>query len=108
MISGRLRHVLSIERPVTSRGVMGGQTITWTLFATVRGSLDFSNSKTVIAAQQRNSAVIGVATIRHIEGITPDMRITCNNQIYEIERPIDIMGRGKELQIPIMAGVSDG
>jgi len=108
MRSGNLRHLLKIERPIRTKGSMGGTIKTWKLYKTVRGEIDFSASKQVLAAQQLNSEVIGVIRIRFIKGVTPDMRIKHGDDFYNIDRPINIRGKGRELKISFTSGVNDG
>lgn len=108
MNSGLLRNKLVIEKPTVTKGAMGGSIQSWSTFKTVWGALDFSNSRKVIAAKQVNSEVIGMATIRYVTGITPDMRINHKGTYYEIEAPIDMGARNRELQIPIKTGLVDG
>jgi len=108
MRSGQLRHVLIIERPTNVKGSMGGSSQTWATFATVRGGLDFSGSRQVLAEQQINGEIIGMATIRYMEGITADMRINHEGNYYNISKPFSPDGKNRELKIPFTKGLSDG
>lgn len=108
MRAGTLRHVFVIEQPSNVKGAMGGSSQTWSTFATVRGGLDFSASKQVVAAQQINSEIIGIATIRYIPGVTGDMRINHGGTYYDISQPYSPSGRNVELKIPFTTGLNNG
>ena len=108
MLAGKLKAKLIIEKATVTKGAMGGKAVAWSQFAVVRGALEFGNSKAVIAAQQINSAISGVLRIRYIPGITAKMRINNNNEYYNIERPVNVGGRNRELIIPFTVGVNDG
>lgn len=105
MRAGSLRHTVTFERPVETRTAMGGVNKTWEAFKAVRAQLDYSGSKKVIAAQQKNSQILGVAVIRYTDGITADMRMRVGSEVFDIERPINQYGKNRELHIPFMSYV---
>ncbi len=108
MRAGKLRHKLIIETPTNVKGAMGGSEKTWSVFETVRGEMDFSASRQVVAAQQINSEVVGVATIRYLPGVTGAMRINHDGIYYDISEPYSTGGRKRDLIIPFTSGLNNG
>lgn len=101
MRAGRLRHIITIQRPSDSRDSCGGPVAgSWSDFATVRASMESTLGKERYAGPQKVAEADTVFGIRALAGITPDMRILFNGRIFNIAAsPMDPTGRGREQHI---------
>lgn len=99
MRAGQLRHVLLIEQPSRVSDGLGGFTTTWIPFETVRGAAEPFQGREYFAAQQTQSDVNMRWRIRYLDGLTKDMRITCEGRRYDIKSIIDMEERHRVLVI---------
>lgn len=84
MKAGLLKHIITIEEPITNRNDYGSQEITWNEVTTTRANIIFNRGK-------RDSENIEVYynytitfTIRHYHNINDYMRIKYNGKYYRI------------------------
>ena len=97
MRSGRLRHVITIERFTSTVNEYGTPETTWTKFATLRAQVLQASTDEFI----RNGAVdenVIVFRTRAMEGITNAERIQYRGSTYNIKELKEIEPRGLEIR----------
>lgn len=108
MQAGKLRHSITIEKPVASRDSFGAVLYSWSEVATLRARQAVTGGREFVAAQGVRSEVSALYVCRYRAGIAPNMRLYHNGQYYEILAAFDQAGRGRELQIVCKALDSSG
>lgn len=110
MEAGKLRHRITIQRPIrTQNPVSGTITQAWEDVATVWASIEALSAREFIAAQAVQSKVAARVVIRYREGIDASMRILHKGKIYNIEGVLPDPKSGREyLTLPCSEGVNDG
>lgn len=108
--AGRLRHRITIERPLYTQDAAGAGVTTWTVFADdVPAGVSPLSAKEFLAAQQVQSQVVARITTRYRPGLDASMRIRHRGAIYNIAGVIPDPGSGIEwLTLPVSAGVNAG
>ena len=99
MRAGRLRHKIIIEENTGGRSARGGRTDTWTAFLTVRASVQPLSGRELIAAAQSHAALSHKVVIRHVDGITPAMRVNHGGRKLKIDSIINVNEAGRELHL---------
>ena len=84
MQAGRLRHLVAIERPVSTRDDFGGVIESWQTVATVWAEIHPLSGREFIAAQSTQAGVTTRITIRHLPGVTAAMRVNHDGTLYNI------------------------
>lgn len=85
MISGRLRDIITIKRPVTALNKSGENIPSWTDYLTdVPAGVRTPSGREYEQADQVKATITHNVTIRYNSGITPDMRIYWGNMVLEI------------------------
>jgi SPP1 family predicted phage head-tail adaptor len=96
MRAGTLRHLVTIQEPVETKGTLGDVeqawtdvTVVWASIEPVRGDERFS------LLQEKTTADIKV-TMRAGEApnLTPRMRLVHETKIFDIEAVVDVANRG--------------
>jgi len=117
MFSGKLRHRITIQKPVFTQDQETGapSPITWQdvyvdLAAEVRPpSARTYGAREMIAANQIQSRIVADVTIRFKNDLTPDMRILHRSTIYNIAGLLPDNNSGLEyLTIPCSSGLNTG
>lgn len=108
--AGRLRHLVTIERPLYSQDSAGAGTTTWgVLAAKVAAEVAPLSAKEFLAAQQVQSQVVAKITIRYRADVDASMRIKHRGAIYNIAGVIPDNESGLQwLTLPVSAGVNAG
>ena len=109
--AGRLRHRVNIERRVNSQdSVTGEVTVNWQLLhEKVAANIEPLSVREFIAAGSIQSQVTARITIRYRAGLTADMRIVHNGNIYNPEGWLPDLDSGLEfLTAPVSLGVNEG
>lgn len=85
LASGKLRHRVRIESPVYTQSTTTGERVrTWATFAdNVPAEIAPLSAREFIAAQAPQSQIVARIVIRHREGLTADMRIIHERNVYE-------------------------
>lgn len=99
MRAGQLRHRLRIEEVVETRSDSGDVDESWNEFDTVWGSLEAVTGNERFRAEREHAEVTHLARIRHLDGVTPKMRITHDGRTFDIEAVYDPEGRKREMHI---------
>jgi SPP1 family predicted phage head-tail adaptor len=80
MQAGKLRHRVTIQRPVETKASFGEVRTTWeTVWENVPAAIENLRGNKFFAAQQINPNVTTEITIRHRTGVTSDMRVLHEN-----------------------------
>lgn len=85
LAAGKLRHRVSIQRPVETQDLStGAVSVTWQIYAERWAEYVASSVREFIAAASVQSEVKGRFTVRTDEGITADMRVIHRGKAYQI------------------------
>ncbi|KRD71660.1 head-tail adaptor protein [Lysobacter sp. Root96] len=110
MAAGKLRHLVRIERQVTTRDSSGISTKTWVLVAPkVWASIEPLSAREFVQSAATQAQVSTRITIRYRPGIQPSMRVIHGTQVYNIAGVLADKESGIEyLTLPCSEGVNDG
>lgn len=100
MRSGKLRHLLTIEKPSVTQDGRGENVTTWTEVARLHGELKPLSGRESRAADQVVSEATHRARFRYTPGLSIDstQRLTHNGRTFEITAPPrNIDERNREL-----------
>lgn len=97
MKAGRLRHRITIERPIEVEDEGGGRSIAWVPLETVWGSIEGRSGRERYHAQQIESVYSHLITIRYRAGIEPEMRARHKAHVYNVRAVLDPSGMLREL-----------
>lgn len=106
--AGQLRQVVVIEKPINTKGNMGGTSSGWQTFATVRAQLSPLSGRETLSADMIDSEVTARAYLRYIPGITTDMRLNHNGELWNIKAVINQHSRNRQLELLLISGLNDG
>lgn len=99
MRAGSLRHRVVIESPAVATGSVGGQSITWSTFATIWASVEPLRGSEYLSGQQLTNKVSAKITSRYRDDITTAMRAVWDGHTYDIVDVVNVRGRGEQLEI---------
>ena len=99
MQSGSLRHRVTIQALVNTPDAAGGNIETWVNVATVWAKVEPIRGREFWAAQQANTSLDTVVTIRYLESITPLNRVKFGQRIFKIHTAINPLEGRRELQL---------
>lgn len=99
MRAGKLRHRLSVQKPVETRNAYGEPVPSWETFATVWGSVEPLRGREMWAAKEKEARIDVRIRTRYLSDVTAKMRIIHGSHTYEIVSIIDIEMAHKELQL---------
>ena len=106
MRAGRLRHRVTIQRPVQARGEWAAAK-TWATYATVWASIEPLRARETEQADRFSSEVTGTIVIRRIAGVDASMRVNWEGRIFRIVGVVDPDYRRRELQLYVVEGSDD-
>lgn len=101
MRGGKLKHQITIQQKNKINNAIGASDITWSSFATnIRANVMPIGSKEFFAQDQEKSTISHKIFIRHINGVTADMRAVMGSRVFEFTSPpINVDEANKELVI---------
>lgn len=99
MKAGRLRHRVTIQKPVETQNTYGEAEVRWQDVATVWASVEPLRGREYLAAKQMVSEVEVRVVIRYMAGITAKMKVVHGSDEYLIETVINVMERDREIQL---------
>ena len=85
VISGKLRHRVTIQEPTTVDGTSGGNYETWSNVATVWAQVTPSSGREFWEIRKSNSEIDGEVRMRYRGNINPTMRLLFKNRPLEIQ-----------------------
>lgn len=106
MQAGRLRHRIAIKRPVEARNGYGDVVSTWSLVATVWGSVEPLRGREYQQAKQSQAELLIRIRIRYRADVAPSWRLEWSGHVYDIQDVIHDNVR-RELQL-MCADVVEG
>lgn len=109
--AGRLRHRITIQRPISSQDLETGQVTTnWIAVAkNVAAAVEPVSVREFVAAQAMQSQVTARIVIRYRPGLTAQMRILHGAKIYNPAGFLSDTDSGLEyLTIPVTEGTNAG
>lgn len=99
MISGNLRHTITIQRATVTRSSSGQAINNWSDVATVRAAVYSISGKEYFSADQVNSDVNIKIVLRFINGLDSSMRVVHNRKIYDIKAVLNQENRRKPVML---------
>jgi SPP1 family predicted phage head-tail adaptor len=100
MRAGKLRHIITIQRPTDTRNDYGEVVEGWEDVITTRASAEPLQGREYFASQQVRSETTTRFRIRWPGmPITPDMRVMFEGRAYDIDSVIDPNERHRELHV---------
>ena len=96
---GKLRHRVTLQRPVITKDNIGQEIEEWQDVATVWASVEPLSGKEYFSAKQVNSEVSAKITLRFLQGITPEVRVILDKHTYNILAVINFGERNVYLQL---------
>lgn len=104
-----LKDRVTIQRPVVSQDALGGTTVVWSDIVTVWAQVAPATGREKEIAARIRGVQTTIIKIRHIPGISEDMRVVHGSDIYNIhtiER--SILRRAVWLKLTCTKGENDG
>jgi SPP1 family predicted phage head-tail adaptor len=99
MRAGLLRNKITIEQVNNSQAADGQFTESWITFATTWASIQPLRGKELSDAAQMGGRITHKIISRHVQNVTPDMRIVHGTTVYHVESAFLIDNRNITLQI---------
>jgi SPP1 family predicted phage head-tail adaptor len=110
MQAGKLRHHVSLQKPVKTQNPSTGAVVnSWQETAKLWAEVAPLSAREFVAAQATQSEVTTRITIRFRSDVTPKHRIVYAGKIYNIEGVLADDKSGRDyLTLPCSEGVNDG
>lgn len=111
MQAGTLRHRIIIERKVAGspqQNALGEPDTVWTTYLVVSASVDPVTGKEPFIAQEHLSRVSTKIRMRYRAGVTHDMRVSFNGNVYDIKAVLNWGERNIEMLLLCEQGVNNG
>ena len=90
---------MTIQKVTISRDSNTGEpSETWSTLGKAWAEVKPLSGRELFAAQQVEAQVTHQVTMRYRDDVMPDMRISHNSRVLNIEIPINVGERGRELQ----------
>lgn len=99
MQAGTLRHRVLIERPVPGSDAYGQGDPTWEAVGTVWAFVRPMRAGEMVRAGQPGMETTYVVTMRYVEGMTADRRLTWEGRVLYLSSVIDVNGRHEALEL---------
>ena len=107
MRGGRLRHRVTIQQKVKSRGASGQETFTWSDWATgVPASIEPLSGRELMRVQQEHAETKTRIVMRYRAGVTTEMRLVHGSTYYDIKSVIHHDLRGRQLTLMCTDGLN--
>lgn len=109
MQGGKLKDRIIIQQPTDSLDDNNATETTWPTFATVWAEVAPAMGKEKLVAAQVRNVQTFIITIRYLAGVTTLMRISFDNEIYEIEnKEHSVKRRQRFLKLTCIKGAANG
>lgn len=99
MRAGKLRHRITIEKPVSSQSLTGAETVSWLAFATIWAEIDPKNGREAFKTGQMFELLDIVFGIRFQPGISPEMRVSYAGRTFDIQGVLNPLERDERMLI---------
>lgn len=109
LAAGRLRHRISIQRPVNTQDSNGDMVLDWEDVATdIAAAIEPLSVREFIASQSMQSQITARIVIRYRDGLNATMRILHGSRVYNPQGWLADADSGLEyLTAPCSAGAND-
>lgn len=101
--AGRMRHRITIQQNDPTQDASGELDDSWSEYATrwARAVTEtgVSRVRESFSADQKYAEADVRFELRHIEGVTPEMRVSWDNRIYDIVGAVNVNHRDRETHI---------
>lgn len=101
MRAGQLRHLITIEEAAETQDAYGEPDLTWSTYTTAWAKVEPLSSRETVEARSVNQERTHRITMRHQDGITPDMRVNWDGRTFDIEGTRNIEERGRMLELNV-------
>lgn len=102
MRAGRLRHPVVIERPTRGQQPDGSIVHGWAKFADAYLGFRQTGGGQFSQGKQEHERGVYQAEIRHIDDLTPDMRVRFGERVFNIDSVNDFEGRGDQILLTLV------
>lgn len=99
MRAGMLRHKIVVQKFTEVQDVYGEADKTWTTFKTLWAHVSPISGREYFDAKQHTSEISHQVKIRHLDGVTPKMRILYDSRYFDIESVINEGERDKQVTL---------
>lgn len=99
MKAGRLDQRITIERFERTQDTSGEPIYTWVPFMDTWAAVEPLTGREYIAADAGVSESTVRVRLRYRPGVTPEMRVSHGDVVYEITHVADVRSQGRELQL---------
>lgn len=99
MRAGWLRHRVTIQEKVVTRDAYGEEDFTWANVRTVWASVEPMRGKEFLQATAEQVTYDTTIRMRYGITVTPENRITWNNQYYDVRSVVSILEKNKEQEL---------
>lgn len=89
MRAGRLRHSIAIEENSPTQNDMGEEQDDWSEFATRRADAEALDGTESFSTDMKFAEATHRFTLRHLEGVTPEMRVSWRGRTFDIVSALD-------------------
>ena len=98
---GKLRHLVTIERPVETRDRMKGQMTAWVAAGTAWADIKPLSGRLLDSAKSFSQDVSHQITLRYMPSLalTPSHRLRYGQRLFTICAPLDVDERNRELSV---------
>lgn len=97
MISGRLRHPITLQNPTVSRGASGGKTEAYTAFASPRAAIKYLSGEENEGAGQKRARATAEIKFRYVANVTTKTRILFGSRTFDILTINNVFEKDREL-----------
>lgn len=99
MRSGRLRHRVTIQYPVTAKGATGEDVPTWTELAQIWAAVEPLTGREFLSRTAETAEITTRVVARDRSDVNSTMRVIFGSRILHIEAVIRPAYRGREMQL---------
>jgi len=108
MRAGRLRDLIEIQELTVEQDEYGGTYEEWNTWKHVWAKIEFLRGRTLFEAQAAASEAQGRIYIRHVDGISPEMRIKHGDKYLEILSVLPADNKSREIEILFREWLDNG
>ena len=99
MRAGKLRHRITIEQNTPTRDALGAEVDSWSSFAVRWAAVEPLGGREFWDARRVNAERRVRFRLRYVVGVTPEMRVSFDGRVFDIQAVIDVEERNRELQL---------
>lgn len=97
MRAGALRHRIAIEEKSVAQNEFGEEEATWNTFVDAWASIRPLTGREFLESRAQGQEISHEVRLRHRDGVTPEMRVSFDGRVFDIEAAMNVEERGKEL-----------